>query len=532
MEEIEKRFDIIRAAVELSDYEVIDIQIKRLSNLSTDKHLHEILRDLESKNFRQALYQMRNYSLTLKDDFFDAPLSDTVAVPNNNTSSPVRDDAVDKKSSGAAAAGVNLFDLAVEEEQDAEHIISTEEMLNMTKESAGTPRGYSEPKMNIGVSDQDVADKQEVPKDDPLFSLDQDISQLEEPLLLREELTDQTVHSEESLETIEGVQNPLEHDLTTPLFADEVLKMDKETNEEVPSANTEETNDALSKPEESAQYTHNVDTSEMFSLDPFEELPEEFAVKESPSDTNEPEASETYSGSSYGAPTAAATAIGSTMETSNKKEPKSKTVTETKTAVKRVWDFEPDEDEKLYTKFAYMDKKFRNMLHQHPQKEELEGGICEEVRDFINFVSTNDYSESQVEAVIKRYQELKNEGRIAEAAQMLIAAATTESTFAQFMLARELFKGEVLQQNYPEAFTQINHLAEEDYPEAICDLGQLYEYGIGIDKNKRHAMLLYEEAAEMGIERARKHYERLKNTNPLKSIKSLTSSFLKRKNSV
>jgi TPR repeat protein len=72
-------------------------------------------------------------------------------------------------------------------------------------------------------------------------------------------------------------------------------------------------------------------------------------------------------------------------------------------------------------------------------------------------------------------------------------------------------------------------LAEEDYPEAICDLGQLYEYGIGIDKNKRHALLLYEEAAEMGVERARRHYERLKNTNPLQSIKSLTSSLLRKK---
>jgi len=85
----------------------------------------------------------------------------------------------------------------------------------------------------------------------------------------------------------------------------------------------------------------------------------------------------------------------------------------------------------------------------------------------------------------------------------------------------KLFKGEVLQQDYPEAFTQINHLAEEDYPEAICDLGQLYEYGIGIDKNKRHALLLYEEAAEMGVERARRHYERLSSSNPVKALGAL-----------
>jgi TPR repeat protein len=190
---------------------------------------------------------------------------------------------------------------------------------------------------------------------------------------------------------------------------------------------------------------------------------------------------------------------------------------------------EPDEEEERYEKFAYMGQKFRNMMHQYPQLEEYEEGIMDEVSSFIHMVSTHDYAESQVEAAVERYQELKGEGQRAEAAQMLIAAATTESTFAQFMLARELFKGEVLQQNYPESFTQINRLAEEDYAEAICDLGQLYEYGIGIDKNKRHALLLYEEAAEMGVDRAQSHYDRLKSSNPIQSIKSLTSSLLRKK---
>ena len=195
----------------------------------------------------------------------------------------------------------------------------------------------------------------------------------------------------------------------------------------------------------------------------------------------------------------------------------------------RPWEFEPDEEDIHYEMFAYMGQKFRNMMHQYPQREVREEGTTEEVQDFIQMVSTRDYAESQVEAAIERYQELKEQGRVAEAAQMLIAAATTESTFAQFMLARELFKGEVLQQNFPESFTQINRLAEEDYPEAICDLGQLYEYGIGIDKNKQHALLLYEEAAQMGVERAQRHYERLRNSNPLQSIKSLTRALLRKK---
>jgi hypothetical protein len=184
---------------------------------------------------------------------------------------------------------------------------------------------------------------------------------------------------------------------------------------------------------------------------------------------------------------------------------------------------EPAPDEPRYEAFAYMGQKFRNMLHQFPQKEPYEEGIYIEAERFIDRVSHEDYTESQVEAMVARYQTLKEEGRIAEAAQVLIAAATTESKFAQFVLARELFKGDVLQADHAEAFTQINKMAEEDYPEAICDLGQLYEHGIGIDKNKRHALLLYEEAANLGIERARRHYERLKRANPLGRIGSLFS---------
>jgi TPR repeat protein len=82
------------------------------------------------------------------------------------------------------------------------------------------------------------------------------------------------------------------------------------------------------------------------------------------------------------------------------------------------------------------------------------------------------------------------------------------------MLARELFRGEILEKNLPEAFTLINRLAmDDDYPEAICDLAQLYENGIGIDKDKRKAEALYKESMDLGVKRAKAHYERLHNAN-------------------
>ncbi len=540
MEEIEKRFEIIRAAVDLSDYEVIDIQIRRLRNLSTDKHLHEILQDLERKNFRQALYQMQDYSKSVKDDFFDSSLSDTSLSSTDDVTATISQP--QPQSTADAAVDVNLFDLAEVEEVGAEeHIISTEEMLEMTRESASAPRAYATAEQS-DMRDTKKDEKAEIDEsvenesilDDPLFSLDQDMSSFDSTETFRDDISEDAVDSKEDVSTPESavVSDDLD---TAPLFTDDILgDIDEPEFSTVAEDVIEQ--DLEPEPQEPVPYMAEPSTEEMFSLDPFEELSNESELPDEAKDAQMEVDNAEFAADEVFATGAAATISASAQkpqenESEMQNPAQSKEQKELKN-IKRAWEFEPDEDEKLYEKFAYMDQKFRNMLHQHPQKEELESGVCDEVRDFIHFVSTNDYSESQVEAAISRYQELKKEGKTAEAAQMLIAAATTESTFAQFMLARELFKGEVLQQNYPEAFTQINHLAEEDYPEAICDLGQLYEYGIGIDKNKRHAMLLYEEAAEMGIERARKHYERLKNANPLQSVKSLASTFLKRKNSV
>jgi len=60
----------------------------------------------------------------------------------------------------------------------------------------------------------------------------------------------------------------------------------------------------------------------------------------------------------------------------------------------------------------------------------------------------------------------------------------------------------------------------DDYPEAICDLAQFYENGIEVDKDKKKAEALYQEAMDLGIKRAMKHYERMRTEK-----KSLFSAF-------
>lgn len=137
----------------------------------------------------------------------------------------------------------------------------------------------------------------------------------------------------------------------------------------------------------------------------------------------------------------------------------------------------------------------------------------ETVESLLHKIATDGYKEEEIEEMISYIQKLIEKAKYTEAAQLLLVCGATESKFAQFMLARELYRGSVLQKNIPEAFTLMNTLAINDYPEALCDLGQFYENGIGTTPDLMKAEGLYKEAVNLGIKRAKKHYTRLKKLN-------------------
>jgi len=157
----------------------------------------------------------------------------------------------------------------------------------------------------------------------------------------------------------------------------------------------------------------------------------------------------------------------------------------------------------------YIDQKLKNMLTQYPPLGKRDTSY-ESVSNWLLKISNQGYSEQEVEEVIQHIGKLKEKGATAEAACLLLICGATESKYAQFMLARELFRGEILEKNLPEAFTLIHRLAmNDDYPEALCDLAQFYENGIGIERDKRKAEALYKESMKLGVKRAAAHYERL-----------------------
>jgi len=174
---------------------------------------------------------------------------------------------------------------------------------------------------------------------------------------------------------------------------------------------------------------------------------------------------------------------------------------------------EEKEDKSTYQPIPYIDQKLKNMLTQYPPLQKA-GTSYDSVHTLLLKISREGYGEKEIEEIIGYIGKLKERGETAEAAQLLLICGATQSKYAQFMLARELFKGELLEKNLPEAFTLIHRLAmDDDYPEALCDLAQFYENGIGITKDRSKAEALYQTSMELGIKRAAAHYERLRSAH-------------------
>ncbi len=550
MEEITTRFEIIRLAVKMADHETIAVQAKKLSGLSLDKDLNEIIALLESRNYRQALFLMKGYIHSLDDSFFDTP------TPKK------------QKVQEAAHETQNLFDMM---QPQTSKTINLDDMLRMTEESAEESVRYSEP---LHTAEKYVAQaKQEVEKNEAYLDIHKNrvenktvkpfeeseveslvdiagtvvterstyIEEASEEQEREEEPFSETVTSEEILESVESKE------MVDSLLSEESLDKPEEVSterlsmedihverEEIEAVNPQ--TDLQDEPEnedevESEERTLE-NTLESISQEPVESLLNVLEEQEEDqsdlnvieekepdlkAENNEVERTlEEKSPLEELSPSGVSSVVkkAETLQESKAEEHEAKTL-----EIKRKEDY--SKDNRRYPPISYIDQKFRNMRHQFPQIAESENGIIDEVKQLLKQMATQGYTEKDIMDAISFFQKKKAEENLAEAAQMLLLAAASESKYAQLLLARELFKGEVLKTDYPESFTQINRLAEHDYPEAICDLAQLYEYGYGIKKDKKTAQLLYEEAAEMGVERAQKHVERLSRK------RGILSSFFK-----
>ncbi|RLA67743.1 MAG: hypothetical protein DRQ78_02240 [Epsilonproteobacteria bacterium] len=161
-----------------------------------------------------------------------------------------------------------------------------------------------------------------------------------------------------------------------------------------------------------------------------------------------------------------------------------------------------------YASITYIKDKFQNLTVQYPPLSKNTEKFSS-VDALLRKISHEGYNETEIEETLSYVKQLTTKGEKAEAASLLLVLSASKSNFAHFMLARELYKGTILEKNIGEAFTIMHRLATDNYPEALCDLAQFYEYGIGTSRNKSRAKALYKEASNLGIKRAIKHYKKL-----------------------
>jgi len=443
MEEITLRFEIIRLAVELGDYETIDLQCGKLRSLSLDDRLNEIIDLLESKNFRQALFEMKHYHRSLEDEFFE---NTTKKKSEKKRKTPGKEQR-DWYEEG-------LF--AMEEEPEPEErLLDLDDILRMSVHKEAGEREENK-------EERQEREEASSPEKEELWEGAEQVGEVPE--------IPAAETSEEPSETEEEA-GPLEEPVESEGFAPEVEE--EIAAQELSEIESEATGVEIGEEEEAQG-----EAAEPEALEEPRSLQESFAVSEKEMEEEKP-----------------------------RKEP------EVSAAPRRT---EPPSasGSESYPPISYIGQKFRNMIHQFPPIERSEV-LPPEVERLRKKIAEEGYTEEEIEQFLRYYQEYKSQGKRAEAAQVLLLAAATESKFAQFLLARELFRGEVIRQDHAESFTQINTLADQNFAEAICDLGQFYEYGVGIGKDREMALLLYEEAAELGVSRAQKHYERLKNSGGL-----------------
>jgi len=173
-------------------------------------------------------------------------------------------------------------------------------------------------------------------------------------------------------------------------------------------------------------------------------------------------------------------------------------------------------NDEIYPPIPHIEQKFRQAFVLYPPNKESDVWI-EEVIKFLKHISSTSYTDNDVKQFLDEYHFYIEKADIARAAQVLLLAAASDSKYAQFILARELFNGRVLKRDLKKSYTAMKYLASKHYPDAICDLAQFYEYGIGVPKDKKTALKLYEKAFELGVDRATKHINRIKESSGILS---------------
>jgi len=421
MNQIQKRLNIIKLAISLTDLETIQLQILRLSSLKGNTEIEDIMTLLQSGGYGQAQALITDYIETASTEVHQRSAK-------VNTSSGISEE------DQATIDEFQLFITPTVRERTETPEVSNDSYSSEEKETTKEecPVDYDallklNPDDVLNNAEEEEAEEE---KEDDLFDAPSDEKEDVFFDLPSAEPTD-TPLDDEHLEDNFLEDNFFEKEKEKETIEEEAIEDDQTTEETTNSSNNIE-----------IQKIEDIEEEDIFSIS----IPEKEEEKE--------------------------------------------------------------EDFLSYSAIPYISQKLISIKKQYPITEEIDEKF-DSVEALLTKIAQDGYTEIEMEEMIEYIGKLTENEKYAEASQLLLVCGATESKFAQFMLARELYSGLIFVKNIQESFTLMSILADSDYPEALCDLGQFYENGIGTQQDISKAKELYAKALDLGIKRAKKHCDRL-----------------------
>lgn len=482
MEEIIKRLQIIKLSIAIKDLESIELQIGKLEKLNVNQQVHNIIALIKNRQYYHAMMSINAYPNDLySNEYYSKVRAEEEAIIEE----------FDLFESGAksGAEGVVAKAPVVEKIEDESQVLdqlkAEEEKLHKIEEET-----IEEQEEQGVIKNSWFVDEEEPIKEGKTHE--------------KRELVESS-EVEEQQESIEEAQHDVE-----PNEDKEIQPTQKESDKEEDESN-ESTNNDYNSWYEDSKIASQIDTTNPLSYikdyqfdEPQKEIDPNTYDHNLVMDDDLDDIAKDYYRQKL-EEDIEKVKVGIEQNSSEDEEESGEEVetlqSEEQTGLN---------EDGLYQPIQFLDQKFTSILNRFPQKESIESDL-DSIKHIVSLFE-KPYSEAEVSMALSQFDEFKKNEEYEEAAKILLVVANTQSQNAHFRLARELFKGDVLEQNYPEAFIQMNDLALDGYLEAICDLGQFYEYGIGIKKDRKKALSLYDEAYELGLERAKELHDKLENS--------------------
>jgi len=494
MEEIIKRLKILKLSIELKDIQSIDLQIERLESLNINQQVKNILALIRNGHNYKAVMSINAYPNELyTNEYYSKVKAEEEAVieefglfentPSGASNIVVQNPVVEKIESEK-----EILEELKEEEAQLHKIEKEEEEIEKEEPTIIKNSWFVEEEEKI---EEDIIDKEDK-------ELEEEIEKVEDS-------------EEESKEELEKIEEDIEDKEPDKELEEETIEKDIEKEELEEESITEDDKDKIDLNdglEESNNYNSwyydNKLENQIDDTNPLS-YTKDYTFEEETEEDDKTQESNTYAHDLI-IEDDDLDDIAKDYYRQKIQEDKEKNSTSTEDNKEEAL----LNEDGLYQPIAFLEQKFENIIKRFPQKESIESEL-DSIKHLIAMFE-QPYSDKDIEIALKQFDEFKRNGDLEEASKILLLVSISDAKSAHFALSRELFKGDVLEQNYPEAFIQMNDLALDGFVEAICDLGQFYEYGIGVKKDRKKAISLYEEAMESDLERAKELRDKLQNS--------------------